>query len=293
MTPKRRLLSVLVMATWALGAEPAHAVQIYMNSYGWSQVYRYDTITGATVDITPTNTLSTAFCSEADFGPDGNLYAGTGFNIYKINFSGSQAVWTPYLTLTQQINDGLAFSPSGTLYLADNPSGSTILWAVNSSGTTIPGSSVNVTYNGNSVSLSGIDFSPSGTLYGADSTHIYRINLSTGVSTLLATEPNENGGIFTELDYGSDGIIRALGSFNYLYDYNPQSGANGWEANQLLYNGSSFSPSSLASTGNFAAVPEPATWVELVIGAVIAPWMVWWRRKRLRSRSSRTCRQGG
>ena len=38
-----------------------------------------------------------------------------------------------------------------------------------------------------------------------------------------------------------------LGSFDYIYEYNPRTGANGWDSGELLYNGQSFSPSSLAS----------------------------------------------
>ncbi len=183
----------ILILSIALWAAPAGAVSLYLNSYGWDDIYRYDTVTGSTTLITATDILSTGFCDAADFGPDGFLYAGAAYDIYRINLSGPQAVWSQYLTLSQQFDSGLTFSPNGTMYLAD----SSTMWAINSSGGTIPGSTVNVTCGGQSVYLSGIGFAPNGTLFGADPTSIYRINAATGAATVACKQSNSSGGIFT------------------------------------------------------------------------------------------------
>ena len=115
---------IAVFAVWAISiawfALPAEAVELYLNSFGWSEIYRYDTGTGSTTLINAANILTTGFCDAAAFGPDGFLYAGDAYNIYRIDLSGSQAVWSQYLTLAQQCDSGLTFSPSGTMYLAQS-----------------------------------------------------------------------------------------------------------------------------------------------------------------------------
>jgi hypothetical protein len=262
---KRRALARCLAAAMLLAVAPvpAYAVSVYMNSYGWTDLYRYDTSGGAVSLIGPTDTLSTGFCCSADFGPDGFLYGGDAYYIYRIDVSGPQAVWSKYLDLSQQANDGLAISPSGTMYLSSNPGLAQSLWAIDSSGNTIPGSAVTVTKAGSEFHMGGMDFAPNGTLYATDSTKIYTVNLTTGAATYVATRSDSSGGIFRDMDYGPDGLIRVLGSSGYLYTYNPATGAGGWTTGKLLYNGSSFSPSSLA-----CPVPEPSIAAMLLAAAL-------------------------
>jgi hypothetical protein len=266
---KREALVRFLAAAILLALAPAHAfaLSLYTNSYGWDKIYRYDTSAGTMSLITPTDTLSTGFCAHSDFGPDGFLYGGSAYNLYRINLSGPQAVWSQYLHLSQQANNGLAFAPNGTMYLTSNSGLAQSLWAIDSGGNTIPGSAVTVTYGGSVVFLGGIDFAPNGTLYASDYSHIYTINLATGAATLLhSVSGSSNGGLY-DLDYGPDGILRALTSYDYIYGYNPSTGVGGWQTGKLLYNGSSFSPIGLASP---PAVPEPSAMALAAAFAIVS-----------------------
>lgn len=275
-----RVLAIGVLL--AIAPAPTLATTLYLDSYGWSNIYRYDTGSGTTTLITPTNISNTGFVANTDFGPDGLLYGADAYSIYRINLSGPEAVWSKYLTLSQQANDGLAFAPNGTMYLADNPGSAESIWAVDSSGNTIPGSTVTVTHNGGEVFLGGIDFAPNGTLYGSDFSHIYTINLSNGAATVVNTVVGSSNGGLYDLDYGSDGILRALSSDGYIYAYNPSTGLGGWQTGQLLYNGSSFSPIGLASPN---AAPEPSTGAIVLAFALVSAVVYLQRRRSRRSGS--------
>lgn len=246
---------------------PANAATLYFNSYGWDSVYKLTTPSslGAATLIPPTNILETTFFSQADFGLDGRMWGTSGSTFGSINVNGPTTVWTEYPDLAEISSNGLTWSPAGELYVAKLTS----FHRVNpATGATIPGTTVNVSkLGGGTLQLQAIEFGTNGVLYGATSTEIYTINPTTGVGQLLYTPSSSPfRGVITELDYGADGVLRALGSFNYLLEYSPQSGTGSWSPWELNHNGSSFSPSSLASNG-FAAIPEPGTWALLILGA--------------------------
>jgi len=254
------LLLALALGFVSQGAAPALAEELYFNSYGWDKIYRMDTVTQAVTLIPASDILKTTFFSNADFGRDGKLYGLASNELYHVDVSGSTSVWTKEVKLAENAQC-LAFSPLNELYVTN---GST-LRKVNRDGTTVPGTTVTVKYFGQDISLATIDFGEDGTLYGGTSDHVYTINRTSGAASLVFALPNLNGGIFTDMDVSLGGMIRVLGSFDYLFDYNPATGDGGWSPDKLLYNGQAFSPSSLASP-----VPEPAALLLLATGGLAA-----------------------
>src|SRR5689334_21131487 len=115
-----RLFCVLCPSMWLLALGQAGAAELFFNSYGWSDIYRYDTVTGQTTLLPATDIFDTGFCSSATFGPDGALYGGTASDLHRIVFSGGQALWTDWLTLDHFASDGIAFDSQNRLYTASN-----------------------------------------------------------------------------------------------------------------------------------------------------------------------------
>lgn len=248
-----------------IAAPPAHAAYLYLNSYGWDKTYRYDPASGANQLVPAADILKAGFISAADTAADGIIYGGSSADLYRVQIGGAVAYWDKVQTLADGF-DALAFGPGNQLYTAQ---GST-LRKVGAGGQTL--SSVSVLKPGNvPVAVEGIDFSSGGTLYAIDSGAIYSVDPLTGAATTLVTRPNLAGGIFSEIDVADDGIVRVLGSFDYLFTYNPGTGASGWQPGPLQFNGQSFSPSALASAG----VPEPGT-----LGLLAVAGLVMWARRR-------------
>lgn len=261
-TTARFTLCGIVALTGACLARPASAVELYLNSHGWDKIYHLDSSSadGVATLLPPVDLLETTFLHSVDRGPDGRIYGAISKQLWAIDVSGAKADWQQVLNLDKTGSENLAWSPDGKLYVGES---SSKLRQINPlTGATIAGTDVNLTSDGRKLFLSGIDFAPSGVLYGVDSSKIYTIAPATGVATLIADLPfSGTHGIFTELDYASDGKLRALGSFGYLYVYDPVAGAGNWTW-PLTYEGSNFSASSLAS------VPEPTTLSLTAIGAL-------------------------
>jgi hypothetical protein len=227
---------------------PASAVTLFFNSYGWSDIYYMPagSSTGAANKLGPDNLLDTAFLSQADRAPNSFIY-GTSFkDVWRINYYGSVAAWDKILTLADSASGGFAWSPTGELYTS---AGGNLRKVDFSNGATL--STVNLPDGFFSLITRGIDFGSDGTLYAADSTKLYTINTTTGVSTAIFDAGNVSHGVFSDIDFGDDGVLRALTSFDYMLQYNPATQIGTWSIWTLTYNGSDFSPSSLVS------VPEP------------------------------------
>jgi hypothetical protein len=264
-------LSGTAVALLLLAAGPAFAVDLYFNSYGWDKVYRMDTDTSQIDLIPPRDILETTFFSAADFARDGRLYGiGAAGSLVAVDVSGAQTAWTELYPVADG-GDAIGFTPADELWVVNGAT----LRQVAAGGATVPGSTVDVTYLGSAAYLSGIDFTADGTLYAADSGNLFRLDPQTGAATWVHSRPDLSGGIFTDITVAADGIIHILGSFNYLYEYDPQTGAGGWVPGELLYEGSSFSPSSLASP-----VPEPASLALLGVATVFVCSRIMQRRKR-------------
>jgi len=248
----------------ALVTAPADGAELYFNSYGWDKVYRMGTGGGPVSLLPADDILKTTFTKTADFASDGLLYGVGSGDLYRvqINHAGT-ATWSKGATIAGGA-DYISFAPQDQLYAT---LGSTLRRVNAGDGATVAGTTVSVTYQGSAVSFRGIDFAPDGTLYGADSGALYQIDPASGLATKVLNRPNLDGGVFSEVDVADDGVVRLLGSFNYLFEYNPATQASGWAPGPLTYNGSSFSPSSLASG---PAVPEPVGAGVVVAGAVLA-----------------------
>jgi outer membrane protein assembly factor BamB len=245
-----QLTLLAALPVFLLPAGSASAAELYFNSYGWHDVYRMDTATSQVALLLPEDISDTHFFSSADFAGDGRLYGiGPESSLVAVDVSGPLAVWTEQCEIADDAKY-LSFAPDDGLWVT---SGST-LRQVAPGGATVPGTLVDVTYSGSGLSFWGIDFAADGTLYAIDSEHLYDVDPLTGVATRIHSRPNLDGGIFTEIDVAADGMVRMLGSFDYLYEYNPQTDTGGWRPGKLLYEGYGFSPSSLASP-----VPEPST----------------------------------
>jgi hypothetical protein len=273
-SPARLILCGIVTLAGASLARPASAVELYFNSYGWDKIYHLDSSSadGVAKLLPSVNLVDTTFLHATDRGPDGRIYGAIGDDLWNIDVSGTKADWHKVLVLDKRGGELLAWSPAGALYAGES---SSKLRQVNPlTGATVAGTEVNVTFAGNELFLWGIDFSPSGVLYGVDSTDIFTIDLANGIATRIADlDYSGTHGIFTELDYASDGKLRALGWHGYLYVYDPVAGAGNWSI-PLTYEGSYFSASSLAS------VPEPTTLSLTAVGALTLLAVVARRRRR-------------
>ena len=201
-----------------------------------------------------------------DFRSNGVLY-GSENSLHTINVStGIATTIAPLADLMVSI----AFSPNDELFAVNNSG--TALFKVNPvTGTTIARVPLSA------VEINGIDFAPDGTLYGiADA--LYRINPSTGVITRI-TPPGvfliPGGGVFDDMDYGADGLVRAV-SFDInqvnsqLYTINPATGLSiSIAATHLNLDG-------------LASIPEPSTFALAAFGLInLVAWG--WRRKQSRA----------
>lgn len=239
-----------------LGATPALALDLYFNSYGWDKIYRLDTISSQVERLSAANISEARFFKSADFAQDGRLYGIGEGSLFAVDVSGSSTVWTEQYPIAEG-GDYLSFAPDDQLWVAKG----SWLRRVSPGGATVPSTAVPVTYQGSEISLWGMDFAANGALYAIDASHLYQVDPLTGISSRMHSRPNLNGGIFAELDVAADGVIRMLGSYGYLYEYNPQTDQGAWRPEPLLYEGAAFNPSSLASQ-----VPEPSVTVLLLLG---------------------------
>ncbi|MBN2476508.1 MAG: PEP-CTERM sorting domain-containing protein [Pirellulales bacterium] len=256
---RARLALTVILPLVVLSAGPALATTLYFNSHGWDKIYRMNAASSQVELLPAADILETTFFKSADFASDNRLY-GIGLDsLVAVDVSGPQTFWTEQYTITDG-GDYLSFAPGDQLWVT---SGST-LRQIAPGGATVPDTTVDVTYLDSALAFWGIDFAADGTLYAIDGSHLYRVNPSTGIATRIHSRPNLDGGIFTELDVAADGMIRMLGSFGYLYQYDPQADAGAWRPGELLYDGTSFSPSSLASP-----IPEPSSLTLLGLGGLV------------------------
>jgi hypothetical protein len=118
--------------------------------------------------------------------------------------------------------------------------------------------------------IQGIDFAPDGTLYGLGG-HLYSINPLTGVATQITPQGSElvpKGGIFLDMDYGNDGLIRAvtfddpgpMAVLSQLWTINPSTGLG------------TFVGSTNLSLDGLASIPEPSSFVLAAFGFLALAW---------------------
>ncbi|HYW77962.1 MAG TPA: hypothetical protein VE890_00225, partial [Thermoguttaceae bacterium] len=192
-------------------AQAATATELYFNSYGWDKIYRMDATTSQMELLPEADASEATFFKAADFASDDRLYGiGLG-SLVAVDVSGPEAVWTQQYAIADG-GDYLSFAPDDQLWVT---SGS-MLRQVAPGGATVLDTSVRMTYLGIDVLPWGIDFAADGTPYAIDSSHLYRVDPATGIAARIHSQPNLDGGIFTEIDSAADGKIRMLGSFGYL-----------------------------------------------------------------------------
>lgn len=178
-----------------------------------------------------TSVGSTSFVPGLDFNSGGVLY-GASSNLYTVS-TATGAFQT--IGALPELIVSIAFSPNGelfgvsndgrTLYKVDPLSGRSLA-SVALSGTVFSGS-------GNPFvgEINGIDFGPDGKLYGVG-VGLYAIDPNTGVAariTPIARGVASNTTIFADLDFGSDGQLRAVtaalgDATSDLYTISPTTG---------------------------------------------------------------------
>ena len=232
----------LVAITVALSPQRLFGgVPLVLNSYGWDKVYRLDSssVSGIATLLPPVNIASTAFLHATDAAGDGRVYGVAGSNLWRIDVSTPIANWQKIVALDDSGSDGLAWSPLGQLFVAKL---NVVRQVDPVTGVTVPGTTISLS-NGSPLNMEGIDFDAQGTLYAADPSHLYTVNRTTGAASLLYTAPDSSHGVFTDIDFGSDGLIRALTFSNYLLTYDPKTNTGAWSPWKFTYNGNSFSAS--------------------------------------------------
>jgi len=254
----RQARTILASVGLLIGAVPLSAIDLYFNSYGWEKIYRTDSGDLVVDRLLPADIRDTSFLKSADFGGDGRLY-GIGHDgdvgpntLFAIDVSGPLTAWAAQYDV-EGGSDYLAFDPDDRLWVAVDST----LRRVAPGGGTVPDTTVQVTHLGVGLDIWGIDFDSHGTLYAVDAAHLYRVDPRTGAAARIHSAPNLDGGIFTELDVGADGVIRMLGSNGYLYEYKPPSGVGAWRPGPLLFDGATITASSLASGAPASGAVNP------------------------------------
>jgi outer membrane protein assembly factor BamB len=266
---KRIALSLLALGLLAPCASAD--VVLYASDYS-NQLSTFNT---TTYSATIKGTFSPSFFAAGmDFRSNGQLYAIT-TTLRTINTSNAQTTQIGG-TLPEQMAS-LAFSASDQLY-AVSLSGNH-LYQINPNTGAVIGSSVTITGT-SGFSVSGIDFAANGTLYAGAGDNLYTINLTTGAATTVKSNVLPNSEIFTEIDIGSDNMLRT-----WVYPYNSPTIAT-IDLSGNLQSTSTVSGLStvqaLASAGPFA-VPEPST---LLLVGVGLPIMLATRRAIRRPKAS-------
>ncbi|MEO5960010.1 MAG: pre-peptidase C-terminal domain-containing protein, partial [Opitutaceae bacterium] len=182
--------------------------------------------------LDPASTVSTLVGTGSlsfglDFRSNGTLYACTS-SLRTISLTTGA---TTTLGSIGQTSYSLAFSPGDELYVLSSVSGGRQLSKVNpGNGQTLSSVAITgTTHQSGAVfagELFGIDFAPDGTLYGIGYS-LYRIDPATGVATKVNAAGTQVAGVlFSELDYGNDGYLRAFssGTTGELYLINPANG---------------------------------------------------------------------
>jgi hypothetical protein len=188
-----------------------------------SRLFRVSPVNGTVTQIS-----SLGFFPGLDFRSNGVLY-GSSSSLSTV--STTTGASTSIGSLPELIVS-IAFSPSDELYGVSND-GRTLYKIDPSTGRSL--SSVALTgttysFGGTSVGeINGIDFAPDGRLYGIGF-GLYLINPNTGVATRVTPGGRDvSGGLFTDLDFGPDGQLRAAswastGTVSNLYTINPATG---------------------------------------------------------------------
>jgi hypothetical protein len=255
------LFAIAILWSAVASAQPTAVQRLIVSNFG-STFYNVNLSDGSMTAIS--RAFLTPFFNTADFRNDGLLYGLQGSTLYRIDFSGGTSAWTQLVTLA----DGggqIAFDPNDQLFVS---SGSTLRRVNIANGQSL--STVTVKMGSSSVSLQGIDFSPQGILYGIGTQALYTIDPNTGAASQI-TSNSGNPSIMTELDYGADGVLRAILSSTTtpLWQLNPATGAGAPIAGTQNASGAPFS--SIASL----PVPEPSPAVLFSMGTIcLMTWLL-------------------
>lgn len=245
------LLATLTLFPAAAGAEIAvytsHARIPFVEEWGLA---RFD------IPLTGTSSRIGAggLMFDFDFDAGGVLYSSDGEDLHTVNLT------TGEQTEIGQFDQGgvtssLAFAPDGTLYgIRQN-----FLVTID------PATAATTFVDSTDRVIQAIDFGPDGTLYGVRSDGLYTIDPATAqiIDHLVETSfPDFQA--FDGLDYGVDGIIRAVGTeddngaVGRLYAFDPSAGTM-----------TTIGDTTEIGVNAIASIPEPATAALLLAAAAL------------------------
>lgn len=183
-----------------------------------------------------------------DFSPSGVLFSSDGSHLSTVDLTtGEQTRIGTYDD--NGIISGLAFAPDGTLYGIRQNYLVTIDTAT--AHVTLIDATDNVIFS--------IDFAPDGTLYGAGGSGVYTIDPTTAHHT--GTVIDEPPFVFNGLDYGADGVLRAVG-----LQASPTTHGELHEIDIVNGTTSIVGTTTESKMYGLASVPEPATGGLLLVG---------------------------
>jgi WD40 repeat protein len=244
----------------------AYAAPVFCAVGWWGEFTKIDPNIG---QIPPIRDDLPLYLQELAWSPNGILYAGRDCDIYTVNPNNGNT--THLLSIDFDIR-GMAFSPSGTLYVTTShtiqptPDELRII-DLSSGNSTLIG-----TLTGLNQGAQGLAFSPNGTLYGicpylvtGVSYELFTIDLSDAKEHLIGhyTSADVSQGI----TFTPDGSLYAIGE-NQFAQLNPLTG--------------NIIGSIINLSGDFrglAAIPEPSIFVLFCAGAISLLAYVWRLRK--------------
>lgn len=229
---RKRIVSAMVAGLIALFAPHAFAADLLVSNLANNTVLRYNGQTGAFIGqfVTPgSGGLSAPW--GVIFGPDGNLYVGSGLNDQVLRYDGATGQFlNTFVTSGSGGLDfpvGLAFGPNdGNLYVANGFVANSSVRRYNGQ----TGAFINAFVPGGSGGLlhaSGAVFGPDGNLYVAsrDNDRVLRYNGQTGAFLGLAAS---GGGLIDPIGvaFGPDGNLYVASRISdNVLRYNGQTGA--------------------------------------------------------------------